>query len=227
MTNILIDLSKTCDPSTRDCLSGIRDQAKQLNMDFLVVGALVRILILERYYAIPTGVETLDIDIGITVVDWEHYEKLRRSLISTGAFAEDKKNYHRLSWYEKYHVDFIPFGAVETSAGIIQWPPDRAFEMNVTGFQDALQAAILVRLSADFEVHFASLPAMAVLKLITWHERHGEFPTKDAVDIAIPDENDRLIVSVADCLPGKDYESVLALLQNLKAGILDSAHPGL
>lgn len=92
MTNTSINLSKLCDPSTRDCLTVIRDQAGSLNTDFFVVGALVRILVLERYYNISTGVGTLDIDIGMTVIDWAHYEKLRRSLMSTGSFDEDKKN---------------------------------------------------------------------------------------------------------------------------------------
>jgi len=45
------------------------------------VGALFRILILEQYYKIPIGVATLDIDIAVTVIDWEHYEKLRDSLL--------------------------------------------------------------------------------------------------------------------------------------------------
>ena len=283
MTNTSINLSKLCDPSTRDCLTVIRDQASSLNTDFFVVGALVRILVLERYYNIPTGVGTLDIDIGVTVIDWAHYEKLRHSLISTGSFAEDKKVYHRLWHREKYPVDLIPFGAVETSAGLIQWPHDQAVEMNVTGFQDALKAAILVRLSDDLNVRFVSLPAMAVLKLIAWHDRHNELPTKDAVDIAVllknylnagndqrmfdqhanlietadfdfeaagarllgrdmaqimsrqttksvlgvlasntlPDEHDSLVIAVADRLPEKSYERALALLQSLKAGILD------
>lgn len=282
MTNTFIDLSKLCDPSTRDCLTAVRDQAGTLGMDFFVVGALVRILILDRYYNISTGVETNDIDIGITVIDWGHYEKLRHSLISTGSFTQDKKVYHRL-WHNKYPVDLIPFGAVETPAGMIQWPPDQSIKMNVTGFQDALTAAIPVRLSDDLDVHFVSLPAMAVLKLIAWHDRHNEFPTKDAIDIAvllkkylnagndkrmfdhhadlvetadfdfemagarllgrdmaqimslqtkdavleilqahtIPAEHDRLVVAVADRLPGKSYEHALALLQNLNAGILD------
>ena len=172
---------------------------------------------------------------------------------------------------------------METSAGLIRWPPDQTIEMNVTGFQDALNDAILVRLFDQFYVHFVSLPGMAVLKLIAWRDRHNEFPTKDAVDIAvllkyyleagndkrifeqhadlfetenfdfelagarmlgrdmakimslqtknavleiltantIPDENDSLVIAAAGRLSGNNYESVLALLQSLKTGILD------
>ena len=88
MTNSSIDLSRNCDPSTIDCLTEIGNQAKKLNMDFFVVGALVRILILEQYYNIPIGVATLDIDIGIIVLDWNHYERLRSALINAKIFYE-------------------------------------------------------------------------------------------------------------------------------------------
>ncbi len=283
MTNSSIDLSKNCDQSIISCLTEVHDQANKLNMDFLVVGALVRILILEKYYNISTGVATLDIDIAITVLDWEHYEELKDSLLSTKFFKPDPKVYHRLKFKDKSHVDLIPFGAVETSAGLIQWPPDQAIEMNVSGFCDALNDAILVHLSDKLDIRSASLPGLAVLKLIAWYDRHNEFPTKDAVDIAtllknypaagndermfeqhvdlieasdfdfemagarllgrdmakimspqtkdavlkilktntIPNEEDRLVISVAECLPGKSYEIALALLQNLREGILD------
>jgi len=162
----------------------IRDQAKELNIDFFVVGALVRILILEQHYNIPIGVATLDIDIGVSILNWKHYEKLRESLILTKSFAPAPKVYHRLLFQDKYLVDLIPFGSVESSAGMIQWPPEQAIEMNVTGFNDVLNDTILVHFSDTLDVRFVSLPGLAVLKFIAWRDRHNEFPTKDAIDIA-------------------------------------------
>jgi predicted nucleotidyltransferase len=155
--------------------------------------------------------------------------------------------------------------------------------MNVTGFKNALNDTILVHLADQLDVRFVSLPGMAVLKLIAWQERHNEFPTKDAPDIAPllryyseagnderlygqhadliqaadfdfemagarmlgrdmaaimtaqtketvlkildvhtnPDGNDHLILAISRCIPGRDYEKSLNLLQNLKKGILD------
>ncbi len=186
-------------------------------MDFFVVGALVRILILEQYYNISTGVATLDIDIAITVVDWEHYEKLRGSLIFSRSFTPDPKVYHRLRFKDKYPVDLIPFGAVETSTGLIRWPPDQSIEMNVTGFQDALNDAILVHLSDILDVRFVSLPGMAVLKLIAWRDRHNEFPTKDAVDIATllkyyseAGNDERMFEQHADLMETADFDFEMA-----------------
>lgn len=186
-------------------------------MDFFVVGALVRILILEQYYNLPIDVATLDIDIAVTVIDWEHYEKLRNALISSNSFAPDPKIYHR-QWFNKEHpVDLIPFGAVETSSGLIQWPPDQSIEMNVTGFGDALSDTILVHLSDKLEVRFVSLPGMAILKLIAWRDRHNEFPTKDAVDIATllkyyPDagNDERMFEQHADLMETADFDFEMA-----------------
>ena len=53
--------------------------------------------------------------------------------------------------------------------------PDKSIEMNVTGFRDALNDAILVHLSEGLDVRFVSLPGMAVLKIIAWRDRHNEF----------------------------------------------------
>jgi len=232
MTNSSIDLSKNCDQLTIDCLTDLSYEAKELNIDFFVVGALVRILILEKYYNLPIGVATLDLDIGITVIDWEHYKKLKDSLILIRSFAPDKKTYHRLWYNNKYPVDIIPFGAVETSDGLIRWPTDKSIEMNVTGFQDALNDAILVHLSEGLDVRFVSLPGMAVLKLIAWNERHHEFPTKDAVDIATllkyyfqAGNEERLFNAHSDLLETEDFDYEFAgarLLGRDMAGIMSS-----
>ena len=186
-------------------------------MDFFVVGALVRILILEQHYNIPIGVATLDIDIAITMVDWKHYKKFRESLIFAGSFTPAPKIYHRLKFKDDFPVDLIPFGAVETSAGLIQWPPDQSVEMNVTGFQDVLNDTILVHLSDKLDVRFVSLPGMAVLKLIAWRDRHNEFPAKDAIDIATllkyyldAGNDERMFEQHADLMESADFDFELA-----------------
>jgi predicted nucleotidyltransferase len=283
MTNISIDLSQKIDPLVADCLNDIKKVAEALDIGFFAVGAVVRDLILGLHYNIPTGLKTRDIDLGITVVDWEHYGKIKERLVSTGLFSADKKTVHRLQHENSCPVDIIPFGSVETSGGLIRWPPEHAIEMNVTGFQDAWESSIFVCLAKGLDIKFVSLAGMAVLKLIAWNDRHHEFPTKDAVDIATllkyysqagneerlftthsdlmeeadfdfeyagarllgrdmakmmsshtqesvldilnvntdPEKNDSLIIAVTNFLPGKNYESALKFLQNLKAGILD------
>jgi predicted nucleotidyltransferase len=90
-------------------------------MDFFVVGALVRILILEQYYNIPIGVATLDIDIGVSILNWNHYEKLRESLILTQSFAPAPKIYHRLLFQDKYLVDWKFWIFIRTRTQMTAW----------------------------------------------------------------------------------------------------------
>jgi predicted nucleotidyltransferase len=122
MTSISIDLSKNIDPVIVDCIKSVKNVADDLGIDFFVVGAAARNLILGQYYGLPTGLQTRDIDLGITVIDWKLYEKMKDRLISTGSFSPDKKIVHRLKYKNEYPVDIIPFGSVEKSGGLISWP---------------------------------------------------------------------------------------------------------
>jgi len=220
MTNSFIDLSKKFDlPAAEiiDCLRVLDDKTRELDIDFFVVGAQARILILEQYYGFPVKIDTLDIDIAITVNDWQQYGKLRDSLLCSKSFTPEAKVYHRLYFENKYPVDLIPFGALEEPSGAIQWPPDQGIQMNVTGFENALNDTILVHLADQLDVRFVSLPGMAVLKLIAWYDRHNEFPTKDAPDIATllryyseAGNDERLYGQHADLTQAADFDFEMA-----------------
>lgn len=232
MTSISIDLSKNTDPVITDCIKAVKNAADDLEIDFFVVGATARDLILGQYYGLPTGLKTMDIDLGITVIDWEHYEKMKGRLISTGSFSPDKKIVHRLKYKNSHPVDIIPFGLKEESEGLISWPPEYAIEMNVTGFQDTWKNTVSVRLAKGLDVRFVSLAGMAVLKLIAWNERHHEFPTKDAVDIATllkyyfqAGNEERLFNAHSDLMEAEDFDYEFAgarLLGRDMAGIMSS-----
>ncbi len=56
--------------------------------------------------------------------------------------------------------------------------------MNVAGFSGARTSALMIQIAADLVVPVASLPSLAVLKLIAWHDRHRETP-KDATDFLL------------------------------------------
>jgi predicted nucleotidyltransferase len=71
---------------------------------------------------------------------------------------------------------------VQDASGEIAWPPDQAVRMNVAGFQQALDAAVPVKVASDLIVPVASLPAQAMLKLIAWQDRHAA-DRKDAIDL--------------------------------------------
>jgi predicted nucleotidyltransferase len=79
-------------------------------------------------------------------------------------------------------VDLLPFGRVENGDGTIAWPPDGNIEMQVAGFSDALQSAVLVKLDDSLTIPVVAIPVLIVLKLFAWMDRKQE-SNKDASDI--------------------------------------------
>ena len=116
------------------------------------------------------------------------HEQFKQDLISTGFFVAVPDNPHQLIYRvaaaASMQLDIIPFGDIEEPAARIAWPPDMNPVMNVAGFSEAAQAAVLIRIERDLVVPFASLPSMAILKLLAWKDRHYE-SRRDATDFLI------------------------------------------
>ncbi len=222
MTNTSLKLSKKIDPIKHDCFSITGTVAAKSSIPFFVVGATARDLILGNIYDFPVGRATLDIDIGVIVNSWDTFHNLKSSLVATGNFEQDKKTVHRLWFRKEFPVDIIPFGAIESSAGKIIWPPDNDSEMNVSGFQDAYDSALLIHISDETVIRLISLPGMAMLKILAWQDRHNEQPSKDTEDLALLLQNyaragneDRLFGSEADIMKSAGSDMDLAGVQLL------------
>ena len=113
---------------------------------------------------------------------------------------------HRLLYtsatIQEAEVDFIPFGGLASPEGIIIWPPELERAMNVSGFEEALSAAVWVSIAEGLTVPVVSLPAFTTLKLFAWSDRRED---RDAKDLQ------RVIQSYADA--GNEdrlYDSPLA-----------------
>lgn len=57
--------------------------------------------------------------------------------------------------------------------------------MNVFGFREALATAIELVLPGQTRTRVVSLPALALLKIVCWKNRHYESPGKDAQDLLL------------------------------------------
>jgi len=57
--------------------------------------------------------------------------------------------------------------------------------MDVFGFREALGRAHTILLPGSVKVSLVSLPALAMLKLVCWKDRHQRMPGKDASDLAL------------------------------------------
>lgn len=148
----------------------------------LLVGAMARDLLLYHAHGIRVVRATSDVDLALTVADWEEFGKLRSALLSSGSFEPHHKVSHKVFHRGRLEIDLIPFGGVERDDGTIAWPPEDDFVMGVLGFREALASSIDILLPHGQQVAVVALPMLAVLKIFAWSERRTREPRKDAPD---------------------------------------------
>jgi predicted nucleotidyltransferase len=149
----------------------------------LIVGAFARDLHLVHAHRVPVVRQTEDIDFALALDDWSVFEQLRSGLVASGRFAETGLA-HRLR-YDALPIDLVPFGLVERADRTIAWPPRGDVVMDVFGLQESQRFAIEVLLPAGVRSRVVTLPALALLKLVCWQDRHLRSPRKDAVDLQL------------------------------------------
>lgn len=181
------DLPLKIEPVQRAALQAVDAAARTAGADWFVAGATARDWLLQGLYGIDTLRATQDVDFGIAVRDWDTFHRIRQAISDGGEFAPDPRAAHRLNHRQLrgFHIDLVPFGPLAGAGGEIAWPPDRAFVMNVTGFEEAFGAAIRITLDDGFSVRVASLPALALMKLFAWRDRRHEAMHKDAWDLRL------------------------------------------
>jgi predicted nucleotidyltransferase len=183
MNGTLLDLSKKVDPAVVDVVAAVSGVAKLLGIPFLIVGAAARDFLLEYACGVRSGRATLDVDFGVRVNSWGEYEKLVKEIEDSEGFVRDKKRRQRFRTPDSRLVDLVPFGPIAGAGQQIIWPPDDERGMSVEGFESAMTAAVEVLLQADprLVVRTASLPGLALLKILSWDDAYPE-RRKDGYD---------------------------------------------
>ena len=183
MTNISHDLTGKIDARTAAILSKIDRIAAELNLDFFIVGALARDIILEYLNDIFTARATLDIDIAVSAKDWNQFQELKNALVVTGRFVSTNLS-QRLMYEHDMPVDIIPFGAIAEDNHTLKLPPDFEIEMSTAGFKECYENAVFVQINTNSElrVKVVSLAGLAAMKIISWDES-PERRGKDSADL--------------------------------------------
>ncbi len=212
MNKNLLDLSGKIDELTVSIYETIARIMDSSGIKYFIVGASARDMILSHGYGIRTMRATVDIDIGIQVSNWEDYKKLCDDLIETGEFNKSKEA-QRLLFNNNTPIDFIPFGNIETQGNQITWLPEDDVVLNVIGFEEAYQNAIIVRLRSDpvLDIPVASLTGLTILKLISFQDRSSR-SNADAQDLVFiidhyleTGNQDRLYEENQDMLEEEDF----------------------
>jgi predicted nucleotidyltransferase len=186
MTNTLLDFSQRTE--LEPCAAVVADvetAAASLGVSTIVVGAFARDLHLVYGHGIDTQRGTEDLDFAFAVDGWSTFEALLGRLIDSGAFTAPAGAAHRLLHRTGTPIDLVPFGTVESVNRHIAWPPRGEVVMNVFGFQESFASSLDVLLPGRVRTRVVSLPALALLKIVCWQDRHYQSPGKDAHDLRL------------------------------------------
>lgn len=189
----------------------LKDVLRSHGTEWVIIGATARDLILRYGHRIDTWRATNDVDLAIAVGSWKTYEAIRNDLIEEGVPPGRRPHNFRVG---QSQLDLIPFGNIAESDEIV-WPSTER-SMSVLGLEEAYGHAIEVRLEPGLDVPVATIPALAILKIIAWADRRHERPRVDGVDLRLMmatygDWNEhRLFDSDIDVLERHDYDRDLA-----------------
>ena len=208
-------------PATLAVLSAADRVIRALGVDYFVLGATARDLVLYGVFGIDPHRGTQDIDLAVAVGDWQEFERVKAALVETNEFTAEASTPHRLFHRQDrlmraHPLDLLPFGGVEDASHTIRWPPELSIAMNVAGYREALEAAQEVEIAQRFVVRVASLPGLAILKLLAWADR-GIEDSRDATDLvtimrryAEAGNEDRVYGPEIDVLEAVGYDLALA-----------------
>src|SRR5229473_6040800 len=120
------------DPLILEAVRKIDAVARQHQTSYFLAGATAREVILRHVFGRPAGRRTLDIDFGIAVRDWGHFQTLKSALVEQAGFTVHRAH-QRLIYptTPAVIVDLIPFGGVEQEDRTIAWPPEEDFVMRL------------------------------------------------------------------------------------------------
>lgn len=186
MTNISLDFSRRRELTLyARVIADVQAVAAALRMTTMITGAFARDLHIYYAYGINTIRETEDVDFALAVPDWKSFAALKHGLIETGRFRDSPGAQQRLRHTSHLPVDLVPFGGVETATRHVDWPPGGDIRMDVFGFREVAASTWRIRLPDGVEASVVSLPALALLKIIAWQDRHYRMPMKDAHDLML------------------------------------------
>jgi len=186
MTATLPDFSRRLELALHArVIADVQTVAKALDIPMMLTGAFARDLHVFYAHGIDTIRQTEDVDFALAIADWPTFARLKQRLVGSEQFRAVPGAQQRLRHASGLPVDLIPFAGVENADRQIDWPPGGEFRMNVLGFREALASSLSIRLPESVVASVVSLPALVLLKIIAWQDRHYRAPRKDAQDLAL------------------------------------------
>ena len=202
-------------PLLKDLLKELNTFFGGMGVDFYVIGATARDIILSNLHDLTPDRKTDDLDIAIAISDWSQFQAIEKVLPEKEGFKKSKEQKQRFVYKGIYVVDIVPFGEVAKDDGNIYWPPDETIAMSVWGFPEMANSTISIEIDGEFSIKIASLPGLFILKLVAWKDRYL-FASKDAYDMALLLTNyldintERAVEDHYDLYEADDFDPVIA-----------------
>lgn len=182
-----LDLSKNSEHrGTAAVVRDLKAVAELLKIDFLIIGAAARDLMLHAYGQESPRL-TKDVDFAVLVPTWERFDALRTGILHGQAFRPDNNPVlHRVIHVKTdTPVDIVPFGGIENEGRIITFPPDHEVKFDCFGVQEAYGSRVEIRLPDDVSASVATIPAQVLLKTAAFGDRKYDKPGRDAPDLML------------------------------------------
>jgi len=210
MKNTSINIVGKLPQGLVELYADINGHAKALDIDYLVVGAMARDLVLTHGFGAEIERGTRDVDFAINVASWDEFNALTERLLAA-AYNADKNRAHRLYYKggtkHEWEIDIVPFGGIADADNNIYWPPKQQTVMNVRGFTEAFADALQVQISEKPEIIIpvASPAGICLLKLIAWLDRETDIRLKDTSDFLYLIKTYSKIPEIQEALYDQDY----------------------
>jgi predicted nucleotidyltransferase len=216
MTSTLFDFSQKSDlDPLAIVVQALQVVAQPLGIDYFLMGAAARDLMLQHAHNIAPSRKTEDVDFAVSISDWPVFETLHTALLGSGLFSERAKEaIHKLRHkVTGLPLDIVPFGGIENPDRTISWPPDHHTVFDCFGAREAFEVSIPVQLPNKVTLRVASIPALALLKITAWEDRQHSHPGRDAGDLLLYarhymdcDNLDRAAQDHGDLFTKDDYD---------------------
>jgi len=145
----------------------------KFNIDYYIIGALARDIIITGKYDIIIPRKTLDVDIAVMIPEYEIFEELKKQLIYRG-FNEHKTLGYRLFYKDIIILDLLPFGGIENSENIVKIYGKELSSLSVLGLNEIKNHTEIIEYSENKSFKVTTLPAICILKLISWNDKPTE-----------------------------------------------------
>jgi predicted nucleotidyltransferase len=209
-----------------ECFEKLNTASKDVGLEYMLIGATARDLVIEHVYGITPIRRTYDIDISLYVNSWEKFDEFKKAL-GEADFIPNLKTAHKMSFSpsnseEVLQLDLVPFGPISDVQGDISWPPNFDFKMSVLGFDEAFKSKLLVDTNKETVIPVVSIEGLFLLKLIAWLDRGYNLRKKDAQDLGFVMDNyehlDGMIDTLIDEDCAEDYDFDLTKIAAAKLG---------